>query len=98
MIVRERLMAGDDDAAIMSFLVQRYGDFVLLKPPFKIGTLLLWLTPFALLLLGALGLWRLALSRAQITPVQSEALTETEEAELAAMLARPKGQLGQKDG
>jgi cytochrome c-type biogenesis protein CcmH len=97
-IVRERLVAGEDDATIMAYLVQRYGDFVLLKPPFKFETLLLWLMPFALLVLGAFGLWRVSASRAQLAASNSEALSEAEEAQLAAMLAPQKDQLGQKDG
>ena len=53
-IVRERLVAGDDEAAIEAFLVARYGEFVLLAPPVRAGTLLLWAGPF-ILLLGAAG-------------------------------------------
>ncbi len=51
-IVRERLQAGDTDDQIRAFLVQRYGDFVLLKPPFEASTLLLWGTPFLVVVLG----------------------------------------------
>lgn len=54
-IIRERLVAGDNDAEVEDFLVERYGDFVLLKPPFKPATYLLWIGPFLLLLLGGLG-------------------------------------------
>ena len=53
LLVRERLKAGDSDAAVHAYLVARYGDFVLLKPPFKPETLLLWLAPPAVLLVGA---------------------------------------------
>ena len=49
-IVRERLPAGDTDSQVLAFVEARYGEFVLLRPPFKPQTLLLWLTP--LLLLG----------------------------------------------
>ena len=49
-IVRERLTAGDTDTQVLAFVEARYGEFVLLRPPFKPQTLLLWLTP--LLLLG----------------------------------------------
>ena len=49
-LVRERLSAGDTDAQVLAYVTARYGDFVLLRPPFKWQTLLLWLTP--LLLLG----------------------------------------------
>ena len=51
--VRERLSAGDSDAQVFDFMVARYGDYVLLKPPFKLGTLLLWLgAPLVLLIAG----------------------------------------------
>ena len=55
-IVRERLQAGDSDDQIRAFLVQRYGDFVLLKPPFEASTLLLWGTPFLVVVLGGAAL------------------------------------------
>ncbi len=51
-IVRERLTAGDSDAQVMDYLVARYGDFILLSPPLKAGTVLLWAAPFGVLLLG----------------------------------------------
>ena len=57
-IVRERLTAGDSDPKIMDYLVARYGDFVLLKPPLKPETLLLWGTPVLTILLGAAAMWR----------------------------------------
>ena len=50
LIVRERIVAGDSDAAVMNFVVARYGQYVLLRPPFGWETLLLWLAPPALLL------------------------------------------------
>jgi cytochrome c-type biogenesis protein CcmH len=55
LLVRERLKAGDTDAQVKNFLVERYGNFILLKPPFEWDTLLLWLSPFAILGLGALA-------------------------------------------
>ena len=51
-LVRERLAAGDSDAAVLAFIEARYGEFVLLRPPFSVRTLLLWLAP-VLLLAGA---------------------------------------------
>jgi len=54
-LVRERLAAGDTDAQVRDFLVQRYGEFVLLKPTFGTHTLLLWLTPALVLVLGGIG-------------------------------------------
>ena len=55
-LVRERLAAGDSDAAVKAYLVSRYGDFVLLKPPLQADTLLLWGLPFLVLTAGALSL------------------------------------------
>lgn len=54
-LVRTRLEAGDTDEEVILYLRQRYGDYILLKPPFMPGTLVLWLAPFATLMAG-LGL------------------------------------------
>ena len=51
--VREMLKQGKSDKEITDYLVARYGDFVLYKPPMKSYTVLLWFGPFAMLLLGA---------------------------------------------
>jgi len=51
-IIRERLSAGDSNDEVIQFVTQRYGDFVLLKPPFKGQTYLLWFGPFLILILG----------------------------------------------
>ena len=48
-LVRERLVAGDSDGAVRDFVVARYGDFVLLRPPFDLRTVLLWAAPFLIL-------------------------------------------------
>ncbi|MBF0169184.1 MAG: cytochrome c-type biogenesis protein CcmH [Alphaproteobacteria bacterium] len=53
-IVRERISAGDSDSAVKQFLVDRYGDYVLLKPPFNPKTWLLWLGPLGLALAAGL--------------------------------------------
>ncbi len=52
-LVRERLKAGASDQQVKDYLVSRYGNFILLKPPLEWDTLLLWLSPFAILALGA---------------------------------------------
>lgn len=57
-LVRERLLTGESDAQVKDHIVARYGDFVLLKPPFNLHTLLLWFTPLLVLLAAAAGLWR----------------------------------------
>lgn len=51
-IVRERLLAGDSNEEVKRFLVDRYGDYVLMTPPVRMGTLLLWIGPFLLVGLG----------------------------------------------
>ena len=51
-LVREQMAAGKSDAMIRDYLMARYGDFVLLKPPFKPETALLWIGPFALAAIG----------------------------------------------
>ena len=50
LLVRERIVAGDTDAQVLAFVEARYGEFVLLRPPFKPHTLALWLTPLLLLI------------------------------------------------
>ena len=55
LLVRDRLKAGDSDTKVMEYVTDRYGDYVLLRPPFKATTLVLWVGPFAVLLLGAAG-------------------------------------------
>jgi cytochrome c-type biogenesis protein CcmH len=54
-LIRERVMAGDNDAAILDYLASRYGDFVRFRPPFKASTMALWLGPFAVLALALLA-------------------------------------------
>ena len=57
-VVRERIKGGDSDDQVVAYVRARYGDFVLLRPPFEIGTLLLWGGPVLILLLGGLALAR----------------------------------------
>jgi cytochrome c-type biogenesis protein CcmH len=89
LLVRERLRAGDSDDAIRGFLVQRYGDFILLQPPFKATTLLLWTAPFLLLLIGGVTIV-LALRRHGTGSDLAAALTEAESKKLEALLDRSK--------
>ncbi|MBZ6076430.1 cytochrome c-type biogenesis protein [Microvirga puerhi] len=83
-LVRERLAAGDTDQQVRDFLVQRYGEFVLLKPAFRAHTLLLWLAPFLVLILGALG----AVIHLRRRPKANAALDEEERQALEALLKR----------
>ncbi len=54
-LVRDRIVAGDSDAQVVAAVTARYGDFVLLKPRFDASTAILWLGPFTVLGLGAVG-------------------------------------------
>ena len=83
-LVRERLQAGDSDDKIRAFLVRRYGDFILLKPPFKLETWLLWGAPFLILLTG--GCIILVARRRQNSLLTANNLSEAERAKLEAML------------
>ena len=82
LIVREHLVSGDSDDAIRAYLVRRYGDFVLLKPPLAPATALLWATPALVLLVGAAALLRRRRPAAAARP-----LTAEEEARVAALTA-----------
>jgi cytochrome c-type biogenesis protein CcmH len=79
-IVRQQVAAGRTDAEVRSFLVARYGKFVLLKPPFDAGTALLWLGPFAVVILAGGMVW-LRRRRLGVT-ADSPPLTADEEARL----------------
>jgi len=70
--IREQLAAGASEREVVDFMVARYGDFVLYRPPFKATTLALWIGPFVFLLAGAWLLRRLLRRRAP-APELSEA-------------------------
>ena len=90
LLVRERIKAGDDDKAVLDFVVSRYGDFVLLKPPFNASTLLLWISPLLILLAGAwMGLKSMQARRGQVAV--SEPLSEQERAKLKDVLGPRSG-------
>ncbi|MBF9232080.1 cytochrome c-type biogenesis protein [Microvirga alba] len=89
LLVRERLSAGDTDEQVRTFLVQRYGEFVLLKPTFGAHTFLLWLTPALVLVLGGFGAYA-ALRR---RPRTVAALDKAEQEALDALLKRDQDAL-----
>src|ERR671925_204805 len=66
--IREQMKAGKSDKEIIGFLTERYGDFVLYKPPVKSTTYLLWFGPFVLLLMGLGALYRYLAHRKQLIP------------------------------
>ena len=89
-LVRERLEAGDSNQQVLDFLVQRYGEFVLLRPRLHWRTALLWLAPPVLLIGGGLALFLMARRRSQAggdaAVPQGGALTADEERRLAALI------------
>ena len=87
--VRSQMQAGRSDAEIRAYMVARYGDFVLYDPPFKPSTLLLWAGPFALLVVGLLGLAAYLRSRRRRLPVAE--LTSVERARAEALLQGGSG-------
>lgn len=83
-LVRQRLVAGDTDRQVVAYIVARYGDFVLLKPPFKAKTLVLWLAPGLILAAGGAGVW---LMRRRAVSPEAAPLSDEERARLASLLA-----------
>ena len=74
--MREQLAKGASEREVREFMVARYGDFVLYRPPFKASTAALWLGPFALLLVGVVVLMRRLRSRRVPEPALSSAERE----------------------
>lgn len=81
LLVREQIRLGKTDAEVRDYVVARYGNFVLLKPPVEGDTLLLWAGPFAVLLLGGIGMVLWQRRRPAATP-DAAPLTDAERAEL----------------
>lgn len=86
LLVRERLVAGDSDAEVVEFVVDRYGEYVLLNPTTGGANLILWIAGPAMLA-GGLGLAALYLRRRRTAPdAASAALSDEEQARLAEIL------------
>lgn len=83
--VRTMLASGKSEAEVREFMVARYGDFILYRPPFKATTLLLWVGPFGLLLAGIWGLRRIAVNRRRV--VGDAGLSVDEQARLRQIMA-----------
>ncbi len=87
-LIRQKMLAGESDAEIRAFLVARYGDFILLKPPWKAETFLLWTAPFLLLLTGA---GAIAIAARQRKTAAPSALSAAEKSKLASLIGEEKG-------
>jgi cytochrome c-type biogenesis protein CcmH len=83
-LVRQRLEAGDSDKQVLEFIVSRYGDFVLLKPPVKFDTLLLWGLPPAALIAGIISL--IVAARRRTADLQPVALSLAEQKRVANLV------------
>ena len=86
--VREKLKQGQTEAQIVDYMVARYGDFVLYKPPVKATTAPLWFGPFALLLVALAGLFYYIVRRRRSVP--PPALSEEEQARVRSLLDAPE--------
>ncbi len=82
--IREKLKAGMSEEKIMEYMVARYGDFVLYRPPVKATTLPLWFGPFVLLIAALAGLFYYILRRRRSAPAQP--LSDAEQARVRALL------------
>ncbi|CAN7178471.1 cytochrome c-type biogenesis protein CcmH [Pararhizobium sp. LjRoot255] len=84
LLVRERITAGDSDEAVITYLVSRYGEFVLLKPRLEMKTLLLWGAPIVLFLAGAVAM--IVSARRRSGKATGTPLSDEERARLDAVL------------
>jgi len=89
-LIRERLEEGDSDAEVRQFLVDRYGEYVLLKPPFSLSNAAIWLSGPVLFLIG-LGLAIAFVRRRPATTSAEAPLTAEEAARLDEILRRGDG-------
>ncbi|MGQ0662305.1 MAG: cytochrome c-type biogenesis protein [Pseudomonadota bacterium] len=91
-LVRERLVAGDSDPAVLEFMTRRFGDYVLLNPPMKPATWLLWFGPLLVLALACLGI--AVYFRRRRAAEAPAALAPEEERRLAALIGEPDRRSG----
>jgi cytochrome c-type biogenesis protein CcmH len=85
-LVRERLVAGDSDQQVLAYLTSRYGDYVLLRPPLKPTTWLLWFAPPALVLVGLAGVICIERQRRPAVVAEIAALNEEERRRLVRLM------------
>ena len=85
LLVRERLVAGDTDQEVEDFVVDRYGEYVLLKPVFSLSNAMLWLAGPVLLIIGG-WISLVFIRRRSVATVVGEGLSDDEQAKLDALL------------
>jgi len=91
LLVRERLQTGEKNEEVIAFIVDRYGDFVLLRPPVKASTIALWISPLALLLLGFFLLLTWFRKHRKNVPDEIKPLSDQEITKLKAVINREDG-------
>ncbi|PHR94497.1 MAG: cytochrome c-type biogenesis protein CcmH [Robiginitomaculum sp.] len=85
-LVRERIRSGDSDDEVIAYMRERYGDFVLLKPPLQANTVLLWVTPLGLL--AVFLIWYVVQSRRPRKSVELVPLSEDEQQKLQDLMKK----------
>lgn len=84
--VKEKMNAGQSDDEIIDYMVYRYGDYIVYKPPFNMATVLLWMGPFLLLIIGFIIVFRL-IKRQSCAKASVDTVADTgQQARLKAML------------
>jgi len=78
--IREQLQGGKSQKEIIEYMVERYGDFVLYKPPVKSNTLVLWFGPFILMIGSLFALFRFARKEKSSMPINTDSTAEIEKA------------------
>lgn len=92
-LVRKRILNGDSNQQVTDYMVDRYGDYVLLDPPFKTRTLVLWLGPVGFAVFGALGVIMFYRNRRKVTPENApdaQPLSADEKAKFDALMKDSK--------
>ena len=84
--IREQMRAGKTDQEIIAFMTERYGDFVLFRPPVKVTTYLLWFGPFALLGAGVVVQYLYLKRRRKQQAAREEPLSDDERKRVEALL------------
>jgi cytochrome c-type biogenesis protein CcmH len=96
-LIREQIAAGKTDQEIRDYLVARYGDFVLFKPPFQASTYVLWIGPFVLLALASIGVFFYFRRRAA-QPDAPRELSRAERDRVAELLREETGESAGREG
>ena len=89
-LVRERLVAGDDNEEVIDYIVARYGDYVLLNPPLKPETYILWASPAVLVILALFAVFAFYRSRQREGSIGTISLSREEQARLDELLGSAK--------